>query len=115
MNFQGCSGTYIGKTVRNLQTRLTEHVKLNTSAVSEHLTTCEHVRHIADLHNLYDNVNDLSPDKPFSDYELITNNTKILQHTNSNILLFLEALHIKFKRPALNNGLKASKELMLFL
>ena len=101
----------------NLRTRLTEHAKLNTSAVSEHLTTCEHARHIADLHNLYDNVNDLNPDKPFSDYELITNNTKILQslqHTNSNILLFLEALHIKFKRPALNNGLKASKELMLF-
>ena len=40
---------------------------------------------------------------------------KLVQHTNSNILLFLEALHIKFKRPALNNGLKASKELMLFL
>ena len=114
----GCSATYIGKTVRSLRTRLSEHAKLNTSAVSEHLTTCEHARHIADLHNLYDNVNDLNPDKPFNDYELITNNTKILQslqHTNSNILLFLEALHIKFKRPALNNGLKASKELMLFL
>ena len=103
---------------RNLRTRLIEHAKLSTSAVSEHLTTCEHARHIADLHNLYDNVNDLNHDKPFSDYELITNNTKILQslqHTNANILLFLEALHIKFKRPALNNGLKASKELLLFL
>ena len=117
----GCSATYIGKTVRNLRTRLTEHAKLNTSAVSEHLTTCEHARHIADLHNLYDNVNDLNPDKPFSDYELITNNTnntkilQSLQHTNSNILLFLEALHIKFKRPVLNNGLRASKELMLLL
>ena len=111
----GCSATYIGKTVRNLRTRLTEHAKLNTSAVSEHLTTCEHARHIADLHNLY-NVNDLNPDKPFSNYELLTNNTKILQslqHTNSNI--FLEALHMKFKRSALNNDLKASKELMLFL
>ena len=114
----GCSATYISKTVRNLRTRLSEHAKLNTSAVSKHPTTCEHARHIADLHNLYDNVNDLNPDKPFNDYELITNNTKILQslqHTNANILLFLEALHIKFKRPALNNGLKASKELMLFL
>ena len=114
----GCSATYIGKTVRNLRTRLSEHAKLNTSAVSEHLTTCKHARHIADLHNLYDNVNDLNPDKPFNDYELITNNINILQslqHTNSNILLYLEALHIKFKMPTLNNGLKASKELMLFL
>ena len=49
----GCSATYIGKTVRNLRTRLTKHAKSNTSAVSEHLTTCEHARHIADLHNLY--------------------------------------------------------------
>ena len=53
----GCSATYIGKTVRSLRTRLTEHAKLNTSAVSEHLTTCEHARHIADLHNLYGNAN----------------------------------------------------------
>ena len=94
----------------NLRTLLTEHA----SAVSEHLTTCEHARHITDLHNLYNNIN---PNKPFGNFELIANNTKILQslqHTNSNILLFLEALHIKFKRPALNSGLKASKELMLF-
>ena len=75
----GCSATYIGKTFWNLRTWLAEHANLNTSAVSEHLTTCEHARHIADLHNLYDNTNDLNPDKPFSDYELITNNTKILQ------------------------------------
>ena len=69
-------------------------------AVSEHLTTCEHARHITDLHNLYDNINDLKPNKPFGNFELIANNTKILQslqHTNSNILLFLEALYIKLK------------------
>ena len=79
---------------------------------------CEHTRHITDLHNLYDNVNELRPDKPFTNFELIVKNTKILQslqHTNPNLLLFLEALHFKFKRPALNSGLKASKELMLFL
>ena len=115
----GCSATYIGKTVRNLHTRLAEHSKFNNiSAISEHLTTCEHAKHVTDLHNLYENVNDLRPDNPFTNYELIANNTKILQslqHTNSNLLLFLEALHIKFKRPALSSGLKASKELMLFL
>ena len=97
----------------------TEHDKLNVaSAVSEHLTTCKHARHITNLHNLYGNINDLNPDKSFNNYKLITNNTKMLQslqHTNSNLLLFLKALHIKFKRPALNNGLKASKKLMFFL
>ena len=93
----GCSATYIGKTVQNLQTQLTEHAKLNSSAVSEHLTTCEHARHVADLHNLYDNVDDLNPDKPIN-YELITDNTKILQslqHTNSNILLFFGSASYK--------------------
>ena len=45
----GCSVTYIGKTVRNLRTRLTEHAKLNTSAVSEHLKTCEHATQVEDL------------------------------------------------------------------
>ena len=72
---------------------------------------------LADLHNVYNNVNEVNPDKPFSNYELTTN-SKILQsleHTNCNILVFLEVLHRKFRRPALNNGLQASKELMVFL
>lgn len=117
----GCRETYIGKTVRNLRTRLTEHAKSgksSTSAVSEHLTTCEHAKHIINMHNLYDNVNDLDSDKPFTNQELIFNNTKILhslQYSNSNVLLFLEALHIKFKTPTINGGLKASKELVVFL
>ena len=43
--------------------------------------------------------------------------TKILhslQDNNSNLLLSLEALHIKFKKPEQNSGLKASKELIVF-
>ena len=83
----GCSVTYIGKTVRNLRTRLTEHAKLNTSAVSEPLTTCEHARHIADLHNLYDNVNDLNPDKPFSDINLSLITLKYCSHSNTQTLI----------------------------
>ena len=46
----------MGRTVRNLRRRLTEHAKLNASTVSEHLATWESARHITDLHNLYDNV-----------------------------------------------------------
>ena len=45
------------------------------------------------------------------------NNKRILhslKFSNSNLLLFLEALHIKFKKTELNSGLKASKELVVF-
>ena len=84
----GCSATYIGKTVRNLRTRLSEHAKLNTSAVSEHLTTCEHARHIADLHNLYDNVNMTSILTSLSmtmNLSLIT--LKYCSHSNTQTLI----------------------------
>ena len=46
------------------------------------------------------------------------NNTKILQslqYTNFNILVFLEALHLTFKRQGLYNGFKALKEVMFLL
>ena len=48
---------------------------------------------------------------------LIFNNYKILysnKSSNTNQLLIIEALHIKFIKPELNSGLKASKELSLF-
>ena len=75
---------------------------------------------ILDLNNLYDNLNNSyihQPDTSFTPLDLLRTNTKILhslQNTNSNFLLFLEALHIKFKKPRLNSGLKASKELIVF-
>ena len=50
-------------------------------------------------------------------HNLIFNNYKILYPNfsiNSNQLLFVEALHIKYYKPQLNSGLKASKELYLF-
>ena len=43
------------------------------------------------------------------------NNTKIIDKSNNwNILLFKEAYYIKEKRPTLNNGANASKELQIF-
>ena len=109
----GCSETYLGKTVRSLRTRLSEHAKFNSSVISEHLTTCEHAKHVTDLHNLYDNVNDIESDRLFTNHELITKNTKRLYSKLYNVLLFLEALRIKFKTSALNNGLKVLKKLVL--
>ncbi len=66
------------------------------------------------MNNLFDNLND--SDSSYA--ELVPNNIKILQshnHTNSDLLLFLETLHIKFKKIELNSGLKGSKELIGFL
>ena len=57
------------------------------------------------------------PDTPLSRHNLIMANTQTLhtlKHTNSNFLLFLEALYIKYRNPVLNNGLRASKELVVF-
>ena len=111
----GCSATYIGKTVRNLRTRLTEHAKLNTSAVSEHLTTCEHARHtIFTTTSVTSILTSLSVTMNLS--QITLKYLQSLQRTNPIISysFWKRFIYIKFKRPALNNGLKASKELMLF-
>ena len=43
-------------------------------------------------------------------------NTRIIDcHKNWNILLFKEAIKIKEKKPILNTGLKASKELQIIV
>ena len=52
-----------------------------------------------------------------TDHNLIQANTQTLhtlKHTNPNLLLFLEALYIKYRKPVLNIGLRASKELVVF-
>ena len=47
--------------------------------------------------------------------ESIRQNTRILdQDSNWNVLLHKEALHISRSNPPLNNGLKASREPVLF-
>ena len=117
----GCNESYIGKTERNLHTRLKEHLDPAKSAISKHLTDCDNADYLINFNNLYDNVFDSDShtgDSPhYSFTNIIQNNTRILhslKFSNSNLLLFLEALHIKFKKPELNSGLKASKELVVF-
>ena len=116
----GCSNSYIGKTKRCLKSRLLEHSDPTKSAVGHHFYNCENVRHIVDMHHLFDRLNDKTTDSDDVSIfisNLIINNSRIVHSPNSrtsNFLLFLEALYIKHKSPALNTGLKASKELMLF-
>ena len=91
--------SYVGKTERNLATRLSEHLDHVKSAVSKHLIDCDDENYLPNMNNLFDNLND--SDSSYSYAELITNNAKILQSlncTNSNLLLSLEALHIQFRK-----------------
>ena len=99
----GCNESYIGKTERNLNTRLKEHLGPAKSAISKHLTDCDNVNYLININNLYDNVfnsDSHTGDNPhYSFTNIIQNNTRILhslKFSNSNLLLFLEALHIKF-------------------
>ena len=107
--------------VRCSLSRVFEHLDPAKSAISKHLTDCDNANYLININNLYDNVLDndsLTGDSPhYSFTNIIQNNTRILhslKFSNSNLLLFLEALHIKFKKPELNSGLKASKELVVF-
>ena len=48
-------------------------------------------------------------------YHAVLNNAKILKrHNNPNELAFMEAYFIKLLNPAINVGIAASKELVLF-
>ena len=119
----GCNSSYIGKTERNLATRLSEHSDPQKSSIAKHLWECEHTNYILSLNHIFYNFNDINdkdtnkPDTPLSRHNLMMANTQTLhtlKRTNSNLLLFLEALYIKYRIPVLNNGLRASKELVVF-
>ena len=109
----GCNATYIGKTDRNLLTRVTEHSKHNSnSEVFNHIDSCTQFKHIHDILCLPDLLDNGSP-IPLQ--EVIMSNTNIIDsHKHWAVLLFKEALAIRRNSPLLNHGLKASKELILF-
>ena len=80
----------IGKTERNLATRLSEHSDPQKSSIAKHLSECEHANfYILNLNHIFDNLNDKDtnkPDTPLSRHNLIMANTQTLhtlKHTNS--------------------------------
>ena len=118
----GCGHSYIGKTEHSLETRLSEHANINsykTSTIIQHLLNCHDALYLANLNTFPD----LDSSEEFSDKihcltSLVYTNSKILyscKYNNPNQLLILEALLMKRKLPELNCGLKASKQLSLFL
>ena len=111
----GCSATYIGKTERCLQSRLSEHINPTKSAKGQHFHNCQHVQYIVSLHfafdKLYNSTDEYNNISAFIS-NLIIDNSRILHTTNSrtpNFLLLLEALYIKYHSPSLNTGLKLAK------
>ena len=116
-----CNSSYIGKTNRTLLVRTQEHALTDKeSAICKHLHDCDNIKHIQDLYNLPDILNNenISP-STVTKKEFLTqterDNTNIIDRDdNWNLLLYKEAYHIKRLTPFLNNGLKASRELRLF-
>jgi hypothetical protein len=107
----GCHDSYIGKTDRNLLTRIKEHSK-GESEIFHHITNCNNFKHIIDLFSLPDSNCDQTSVEL---HEIILSNTKIIDTANHwAILLFKEAFAIKKHQSNLNHGLKASKDLILF-
>ncbi len=99
-----CNINYIGKTDRRLLERVKEQAyKDKESAVNKHLNSCYHTTYL-----------DAKSNKEL--IEFVLTNTKIIDvlFKKLEFTTLQEALHIKRRKPMLNNGLKASRELQLF-
>ena len=114
-NCPHCNSQYVGKTERNLCTRLKEHAEIPTSgevgsksSIFKHLDSCINFKACAR------SINECEIDNYL--LQTVHNNTKILASSNDWLeLSFLESYFIKSISPVLNNGVKASKELSVFI
>ena len=112
----GCGEDYIRKTDRCVITRLNEHSNRSDQPMFQHLQHCEKLLETRTLYQLPDVDTDVSTvnlqahiANPVSDnWKILDSNTNWLQ------LCFLESYYIKQLKPKINDGLKASKELLLF-
>ena len=109
-----CNIKYIGKTDRNFGTRIQEHSGTDKkSPVYNHLWECQHFNYVVNLHSLPPNNNSVE----YLEHVKIVvyDNIKINDSSQNWVkLCFLESLHIKWKKPKLNCGIKATNELVFF-
>ena len=92
---------------------MNEHASTgNNSEIYKHINSCEQFQHVSKLLQL-------STDEPnteqFDLTSFLLNNSHVIdraQHWSN--LLFKEALAIRRKKPELNHGTKASRELSVF-
>ena len=113
-----CNASYIGKTDRNLGTRIKEHCGLHKSSpIFNHLAECNFYQYTLTLHSfLCDGDETLTYQNILGHIRTtVTDNMRIIDKTeNWAELCFLESLNIKWKKPSLNTGIKPTKELVLF-
>ena len=112
----GCHSDYVGKTDRNLITRLSEHGKKEDQPMFQHFWSCEEFNCKLNLYSLADVFSDTGTVGHIEHvYNSAIDNCKILESCNNwTILQYLEAYYIKTKSSIINVGIKASKELQLF-
>ena len=116
-----CGANYLGKTKRTLYERCVEHAWSDqNSVVRNQFDQCVEVQYRLNITSsgpaLFSNDSNIeNADNRNSRINLVFDNTKIIdRYKNFDILLFKQALKINERKPILNTGLKASKELQLF-
>ena len=109
-----CLNSYIGKTERNLVTRLKEHANGEIdSAINIHLQKC---RLFNDEISYLNILSDKKPDFCKIKLNTILSNTTIVDYNSNNWLhlAFLESYYIKYFSPTINTGSRAARDLKLF-
>ena len=109
-----CNIKHIGRPHRKFGTCVQEHSGSDKkSPVWNHSLECEHFNYVVNLHGL-------QPSPNIVEYlehvkTAVYDKTKIIDNSQNWIeLRFLESIPIKWKKPKLNCGIKATKELVLF-
>ena len=113
----GCGESYVGKTDRCLSIRLNEHGSRNDQPMFLHLFNCQAFRDVVSLFGLPNENHDSRYTIDVKEHikNAVFDNYCILDSNDSwSQLSFLEAYYIKSLSPAINKGLKASRELQLF-
>ena len=113
-----CGANYVGKTERTLYEGYVEH-KWNdqNSIVKNHLHQCVEFEYLLNITSLGPSLflndnNIVRADNRNSHVNLVIDNTNITDHhKNFKILFFEGAIKVNERKPTLNTGLKASKEL----
>ena len=110
-----CYNKYIGKTDRNIITRLDEHGTKPDQPMHLHLTNCVQFAEYLKFYALpdIDAVNTIVSKEPHLHNAIIVN-TEIVGHNDNWVhLQYLEAYYIRTMSPEIDIGPKASKELQL--